>query len=610
MASRTLDLVLQLQDNASKKLDGAFKNWESGAKRAGAAFAVVGGALAGAAALSIKAFQEAEVAGARLDQIAKQVTGSTTEEISAMKALADQIQKVGVAEGDAIVAGQSQIASFAKQSSTVLELSDDLADLAVAQYGTNISQEQMIQTGNLLGKALQGQLGALTKTGVLVNDEFKAAFEAANNEQERAVVLSKIIQDNYGGLNKALLNTSEGGLQALKNQFGDLVETIGSVLVPFLSQLVTAVVPIVTKIQEWATANPELFGTITKVVAVLGALMLVLAPILLVLPGIVSAFGILSAVIGAVTLPVLAVIAAIAALIAVGWLIVQNWDAIQAKAMEVWGFISATITTTLEALSQKITAIWEGIKAFFSAVWSGIMFIFKFWIALIAGIVIALFDKMGIDIVAVFTVIKDFMIAFWETFKTLFGEGLLAISEMWMALWTSVGDWFTVLWAGIQEKISIGLAWLVGAFKKYTEPVRAAWTAFWTAMGEPVKQVWDGIKIYITEAINWMITKINTVIKAANKLAQSGAGALGISIPNIPEIPMLAKGGIVTKPTLAMIGEAGPEAVIPLSKMNGGGAGGTVVNIVVNGDISGKDLIDKVSQGIMNSLRLNQRLPI
>jgi len=55
-------------------------------------------------------------------------------------------------------------------------------------------------------------------------------------------------------------------------------------------------------------------------------------------------------------------------------------------------------------------------------------------------------------------------------------------------------------------------------------------------------------------------------------------------MPQIPTIPNLAKGGIVTSPTLAMIGEKGPEAVVPLGR----GAGMTI-NLVVNGDINGMD---------------------
>ena len=61
-----------------------------------------------------------------------------------------------------------------------------------------------------------------------------------------------------------------------------------------------------------------------------------------------------------------------------------------------------------------------------------------------------------------------------------------------------------------------------------------------------------------------------------------GIGGKGFKFPTLPEgIPALAKGGIVTKPTLALIGEAGPEAVVPLGK--GKGTGG--INITINGAI-------------------------
>ena len=58
-------------------------------------------------------------------------------------------------------------------------------------------------------------------------------------------------------------------------------------------------------------------------------------------------------------------------------------------------------------------------------------------------------------------------------------------------------------------------------------------------------------------------------------------------MPNIPEIPSLAQGGIVNRPTLAMLGESGPEAVIPLGRGRGGA--GMTVNLTINGDINGMD---------------------
>jgi hypothetical protein len=68
---------------------------------------------------------------------------------------------------------------------------------------------------------------------------------------------------------------------------------------------------------------------------------------------------------------------------------------------------------------------------------------------------------------------------------------------------------------------------------------------------------------------------------------------------------MLAAGGIVTGPTLAMIGEAGPEAVIPLDRMGQMGGGGTTVNI----NVSGGDP-NAVVQALRTYMRQNGSVPI
>lgn len=68
----------------------------------------------------------------------------------------------------------------------------------------------------------------------------------------------------------------------------------------------------------------------------------------------------------------------------------------------------------------------------------------------------------------------------------------------------------------------------------------------------------------------------------------------------LKNVPALAEGGVVNKPTLALIGEAGPEAVIPLSKM--GAAGGNTYNITVNAGIGtngsqvGREIVDAIKR--------------
>jgi SLT domain-containing protein len=80
----------------------------------------------------------------------------------------------------------------------------------------------------------------------------------------------------------------------------------------------------------------------------------------------------------------------------------------------------------------------------------------------------------------------------------------------------------------------------------------------------------------------------------------SGIGAIGGAVSRgIGKIAGLADGGIVTKPTLAMVGEGGePEAVIPLSKMGQMGGGG--VNITINTGVGDPEAIARDIRRILN----------
>jgi len=103
-------------------------------------------------------------------------------------------------------------------------------------------------------------------------------------------------------------------------------------------------------------------------------------------------------------------------------------------------------------------------------------------------------------------------------------------------------------------------------------------------VGTAFRVVFDGIKIYI----NSIISLANLAIRALNGINVSvpswvpGLGGKSFGF-DLKQIPMLADGGIVTKPTLAMIGEAGAEAVVPLNK--GGFGGGINVTVNVGGSV-------------------------
>jgi hypothetical protein len=130
-----------------------------------------------------------------------------------------------------------------------------------------------------------------------------------------------------------------------------------------------------------------------------------------------------------------------------------------------------------------------------------------------------------------------------------------------------------------------------------------------------VDNVFGAIKFYVQNIVipqfNLMLTVFKTIFNGIASVWNNTIGKFSFKVPSwvpgiggkgfeMPNIPMLAAGGIVTGPTLAMIGEGrGPEAVIPLDRMGEFGmGGGTTVNINVNGGDP---------QSVVNALRTYMR---
>lgn len=138
---------------------------------------------------------------------------------------------------------------------------------------------------------------------------------------------------------------------------------------------------------------------------------------------------------------------------------------------------------------------------------------------------------------------------------------------------------------------------VTGAF----DAVKKAASAVADFVGGAFKTVFGGVKLYINGIIalaNLAIGVLNKInVKIPDWVPVIGGKEFGI---DLPKIPMLAEGGIVNRPTLAMIGEAGPEAVVPLGR----GGLGTSINIHVAGSvITERDLAIRVRDELGQLLR-------
>lgn len=96
------------------------------------------------------------------------------------------------------------------------------------------------------------------------------------------------------------------------------------------------------------------------------------------------------------------------------------------------------------------------------------------------------------------------------------------------------------------------------------------WKKAWNGVKDIFKNIIDGLAGIFKAPINLIIDGINAFISGLNKIKiPDWVPAVGGKGINIPKIPKLAQGGIIDKPTVAVVGEAGKEAVMPLESNTG-----------------------------------------
>lgn len=151
--------------------------------------------------------------------------------------------------------------------------------------------------------------------------------------------------------------------------------------------------------------------------------------------------------------------------------------------------------------------------------------------------------------------------------------------------WQGVKNFFLGVWDWFKKTWPLLLAVLLGPFGLAVAIIIKNWGSilnFFKTLPGKIKGFVSSVGGFILAPFKWAFNEIaklwnNTVAKVSFK-APSWVPKIGGKGWSIPKIPELAQGGIVTKPTLAVIGEAGPEAVVPLNKSNGL----TQPNIIVN----------------------------
>lgn len=260
-------------------------------------------------------------------------------------------------------------------------------------------------------------------------------------------------------------------------------------------------------------------------------------------PELVRVLAIVVAALGGIMLvvgPILIALPMIAAGIGmVGAAITLAMGPVGLITLAIMGIVAVIIlvVTHLEDIKQVFIGVWEAVQSAFSAAW-------------------------------------DFIKSHWDTLLSVLGGPIGIFVVQFIKHWDDIKNAFSAAWEFIKDIAKSGINFVIGLAESWANS-------------------------YI-KAANFVVRALNSIkVTVPDWVPGIGGRSFGINIPGIPEIalPRLAQGGIVTRPTIAMIGERGPEAVIPL---RGAMAGGVTINF--NGPIYGlADFRDKVNRVVRDT---------
>lgn len=507
----------------------------------------------------------------------------------------------------------------------------DRAAEAIAAYGLNI------RDSNGKMKDISGIADELTgKLGSLSDAERDAALQTIfGSDASRAAAI--LMQSGSEGLAKyiaatndataaeTMANAQKGELSWALENMGGAIESASIAFGTALAPAITAVAGVIGNVAEAFASLPAGVQTgiavVLALVAALGPLLMVIGSVVAALPAISEGFAVLG---GALAIPlapaaaVVAAIAAIAAAIYAAWTTSETFraavmagvDAISSKVQEICAFLAPYVQAFLDQIVSTVQVAMDTLGPIIGAVLTVI-------VSTVVPILTSIMDTVAQVLATILATVTNVMAAVstviqgaWQIISGIFQTVLGAI------LAVTTGD-FTMLQQGVTSIMQGTMTAINGVMQGILSIVSGAWNA--------VKAVFIGVCNAVSGAISGAFNGIKSVIDSTMNGAKSTvSGALSaisgffaglhlqfphINLPHFsisgdfslvpPSVPSISvswyrTGAIAMGASVVGIGEAGPEAVVPLSGREmdpyadavarrlaargaGAGAGGTTV---------------------------------
>jgi hypothetical protein len=585
MASKEYEIAFQLGakinssmgqafGNAQKQLAGVNKGLRQVHQRAGMAnnalnglsrvIKVVGGAMAAYMGVqAIKSFANESVEAAKaqieaetkLEAVLKNVHSLQAQGPEAYKkakrelmGVASNLQKVGVIGDEVTLAGMQQLATFQLSQKEISILSGGMTDLLAQQKGLNATQEDAVNIANMIGKVMDGQVGALRRVGISFTKAQEQALKTGDRMQ-RAAILAEVLKSNVGGVNAELAKTDQGKIQQMNNAWGDMKEEIGK-----------RILPLQAKFAGWV---------FTQIPKVQGVLLGVMDKISIGIDFIGKGFSYLTDTVFPALQPYIAKISN--AFMKVYNALNPNINSLKSMSFDILPTLISAMDSISSALQRAANFYVEHkdlINALVLGIGAGIV-AFRA-INEVIGTTIKIVGLVGSTIKGLGSIMA-FVTSPVGIVVVAIGA-LVTVGWLVYKNWDKIKNWFIQLWTEIKDSVASVGQFFADVFTTAYNSV----TYIFSGIKDFFKGIFDGVVGIFKASINGWINIINTVIGSINKINIKipnwvpGFGGNSIGF-NIPKIPQLAEGAYVKhRPggVLANIGEGKEdEGIFPLSRL-------------------------------------------
>lgn len=478
----------------------------------------------------------------------------------------------------------------------------DQAAEAIAAYGLNI------RDSNGKMKDISGIADELTgKLGGLSDAERDAALQTIfGSDASRAAAI--LMQSGSEGLAKyieatndataaeTMANAQKGELSWALENMGGAVESASIAFGTALAPAITAVAGVIGNVAEAFASLPAGVQTgiavVLALVAALGPLLMVIGSIVAALPAISEGFAVLG---GALAIPlapaaaVVAAIAAVAAAIYAAWTTSETFraavmagvDAISSKVQEICAFLAPYVQAFLDQIVSTVQVAMDTlgpiVGAVLTVIVSTVVPILTSIMDTVAQVLAVILATVTNVMAAVSTVIQGAWTLIQGIFQTVLGV-ILAVTT---------GD-FTMLQQGVTSIMQGTMAAINGVMQGILSIVSGAWNAVkavfigvCNAVSGAIRGAFNGIKSVIDSTMNGAKSTVSGALSAISGFFAglhlqfphinlphfSISGDFSLVPPSVPSISVswYRTGAIAMGASVVGIGEAGPEAVVPLS---------------------------------------------